>query len=180
MYLRLFTNIFFIIFLSIFQIAFISALPAWFNNINFLILILIFILSFKGFLYGFWWAFGTGLILEIYSFFPFGIHIFSLMCAIMVANFLLINFLTNRSLYSYLAISLSAIFVYEFLFYFLNLFISYFNSTNFFFNFNKNFILDKFSVLLINAFIMVILFYFVNFISKNFQPVFLIRNSVKK
>lgn len=168
------------LFLSIFQVAFISALPGWFNNINFLILVLVFILSLKGFAYSFWWAFGAGFILEIYSFLPFGVYVFSLCSAIMFANFLLINFFTNRSLYSYLAISSVAIFIYEFFLYFSNLLIRYFASSNFIFNINKNFFWDKISVLMINVLVMTILFYVINFINKNFKPVFLIKSSIKR
>jgi len=180
MYWRILTNIIFIIFLSIIQISFVSALPGWLNNINLIIIFLVFVLSLKGFVYGIWWAIGTGMVLEVYSFLPVGVYLFSLVFAILIANFLLVNFFTNRSLYSYLALSFSAIFSYEFILYILNYFLSYFLNYDFVLNLNKNFFADKLSLLIVNGLMTVIVFNIFNFISKNFQPVFLIKGSAKK
>ena len=180
MYLRVIANIFLVFLLATLQVSFVSALPAWFSNINLIIILLVFILSIKGFSYAFWWLIGAGVILEIYSFLPFGVYLFSLMFTVLLVNFLLVNFFTNRSLYSYLALSISAIFVYEFILYLLNYFLYYFSDNDFVLNINKSFFLEKFSVLVVNGFTVIVLFYIYNFISKNFQPVFLVRGKIKK
>lgn len=180
MYLRIIANIFLVFLLAIFQVSFISALPAWFSNINLIIILLVFVLSIKGFSHAFWWLIGAGMILEIYSFLPFGVFLFSLMFTVLLVNFLLVNFFTNRSLYSYLALSISAIFVYEFILYLLNYFLYYFSDNDFILNINKSFFLEKFGVLVVNGLAVMVLFYIYNFISKNFQPVFLVRGKIKK
>lgn len=180
MYWRFLFNFFLIIVLGVFQMAFVNSLPSWFKDINLIVIILIFILSLRGFMVGFWWAAGTALILEIFSFQPFGIYLFSLFLSFLAANYFLINYFTNRSLYSYVVLTSVSLFIYQFLLYSLNYGLHYFSQEDFVLNLDKNFFVDKLEMLLINVLVVVMFFYIYNFISKNFQPVFLVRGQVKK
>jgi len=180
MYWRLLFNLFLIFILGIVQVAFVSALPFWLKNINLLIIFLVFILSLRGFMFGFWWTAGMAFILEIFSFLPFGVYFFSLISAFFLANFLLTNYFTNRSLYSYLALTLASLFTYQVLLYSLNYGLHYFLQEDFILNLDKSFLADKLEMFLVNILVVVLFFYIYNFISKNFQPVFLVRGQIKK
>lgn len=47
-----------------------------------------------------WFALFAGLVLDLFSPFPFGLHLISLLVAILVSETLFLNFFTNRSIYA--------------------------------------------------------------------------------
>lgn len=167
-------NIIFIIFLVIFQIAFINNLPARLNNLNLILVVLIFILSLINLNYAFVWVIGLGWLLSIFLFAPFGIHLISLFLTIIFCNLLLISFFTNRSLYSFLVLVGLATIIYEFFLNSLNYLVDLFSKENLLI-INHSFWLDKISQLFLNLVATIIIFYFINFISKKFRPTFLLK-----
>ncbi len=158
-----------------FQLSFISGLPAGLNNFNLVLVVLVFILILTNLNLASWWAVGTGAFLGILSFSAFGVDLFCLYVTVVAVNFLLVNFFTNRSLYSILALSGFAVFVYEV---FLNLIIFL---EKLIFNSDINIVLNaafwnsKLSQLALNLFASLIIFYLINFVSKKLKPAFLIK-----
>ncbi|MBU0647408.1 hypothetical protein KJ809_03245, partial [Patescibacteria group bacterium] len=127
MFKKIIYNIVLIISLVIFQISFINSLPAGLDNLNLILVVLIFILSLVNLDYALAWTIGLGWLLSIFLFVPFGMHLISLFLTIVFSNLLLANFFTNRSLYSFLALTGLATIIYEF----------FLNSFNYLFNLAK-------------------------------------------
>jgi len=175
MYSKIIINIFLIISLYIVQVSFISGLPTFFRHLNLVIVVLIFILGLTNFKLALWWSMGIGILFDIYSFAPFGIYLISLLATVLLANFLLSNFFTNRSLYSFLALTFFAYLGYEFFIYFFNYFTHFFTHQDFVLNLGKNLWLNELSQLIVNLFVVLIVFYLLGFVSSRLKPVFLIR-----
>ncbi|MDP2736645.1 MAG: hypothetical protein Q8O59_02540, partial [bacterium] len=155
------------------QIALISGLPGIASNLNLALVVLIFILGFSSFNFAVPWTIGLGFLLEIFSFLPFGTYLFSLSLTIIVANFLLNYSFTNRSLYSFLALTGIATIIYELI---INFFILIFvemnlaaliTAGNFWFS-----ILEQIGMNLLLTFI---IYYIVYFLGRSLRPVFLIK-----
>ncbi|MFH0956017.1 MAG: hypothetical protein V1801_02280 [Candidatus Falkowbacteria bacterium] len=172
MTVKIITNIILIISLGVAQISLISGLPGMASNINLVLVALIFILGFSNFYFAAWWTVGIGFLLEIFSFLPFGIYLFSLSLTIIIANWLLNYFFTNRSLYSFLALTGFATVIYELIISFFVLIFIKINSfasladSNFWFS-----MLEQIGLNLLFAFI---IYYIIYFLGKNLKPVFLI------
>ncbi|MCK4554231.1 hypothetical protein KAU19_04685, partial [Candidatus Parcubacteria bacterium] len=73
MYSKIIINIILILSLVIIQLSFISGLPAGLNNLNLILVILIFILALINLDLAVWWTVGAGLLLDMFSFTPFGV-----------------------------------------------------------------------------------------------------------
>lgn len=174
MYKTIIVNLFFILILFLLQASFLSGLPVL-NNLNLILIILIFILSLKGVEFAFGWLLAIGFLLDIFSFLPFGMHLFSLFLTISLINFLVINFFTNRSLFSYLALVTCATILYEIfsrgMIYLFNLF--YYKEAALVFN--LNFFKAELYQLFSNLIFTIIIFYIVNFLYIKLKPVFLFK-----
>lgn len=172
MIIKIITNIILIIGLGVAQIAFISGLPGLAGNLNLALVVLIFILGFSSFNFTASWAVGLGFLLEIFSFLPFGAYLISLSLTIIIANWLLNYFFTNRSLYSFLALIALATVIYELI---INVFILIFVETNsaasimagdFWFS-----LIEQIGLNLLFTFI---IYYIIYFLGKNLNPAFLV------
>lgn len=95
--------------LALLQFSFISALPWPLNNFNLSLTVIIFsFLLFDG--DDVWLiAIFLGFFLDVWLFHPFGIAILSLFISALVLYFVLENLLTNRSLYSFLLLTMIAV-----------------------------------------------------------------------
>ncbi len=172
MYLKILINFILIVFLVSLQGAFIPALPSYFSNINILLVFLVFTLIVNGIDRALFYAFFAGIIMDIFSFMPFGTYSFSFIFSILAANFLQINFFTNRSLYSFLALTASAT-ILSFLFSVIfNLLVSLFFTENYL-SLNNELYLSAVYQLFINTILMVFVYYLTSYLSKSFRPVFL-------
>ncbi|MDD2353985.1 MAG: hypothetical protein PHH52_01515 [Patescibacteria group bacterium] len=103
------------ILLAVFQFSFISALPAWGQNLYPGVIVIVFIIFFIDLLPALYFILAFGFFLDILSFQFFGVYTLTLTAAALVVYFILKNFLTNRSLYSFLAVMFIFIFIYNFL-----------------------------------------------------------------
>lgn len=112
-YLKIFAYLVSIIVIALVQISFISALPGWLDGFNVILLLLLFMIGLQNFEIALWWAFGLGLVLDFFSFSFFGAYTLSLLIVVVLIQFLLKNFITNRSLYSFLTACFFALFFYE-------------------------------------------------------------------
>ncbi len=159
--------------------SFISSLPSLFSNLNFILVIIIFILVLINFKVAFYWSIGLGFFLDIYSFFPFGFYLFCLLVTLLFTNFLLNNFFTNRSMYSFLALTFFSTIFYVFSFNSMKFFLQVFAHQANFFVFTKEFWIKSAFQILLNLVLVIILFYLVNFASHKLKPVFLVKNKNK-
>jgi len=170
---KIIANALFIITLAAAQISFISGLPEPFGNLNLILVILIFILGFASFNSAVWWSFGVGLMLEVFLFLPFGVYLITLVLTIVIANFLLDYFFTNRSLYSFLALVALATLVYELIIN--SLALIYPGADQSVFSAGAGFwilILEQIGLNLIFTFF---IYYLIHFFGVNLRPVFLIK-----
>ncbi len=113
--LRVIIFIFFASLAAIGQFSLISAWPSWFGQINLVLIFLIFTLFFFGFRVALWAAFVLGFWLDLISFQFFGFFIIVLLTTAGLAQLMLKNWLTNRSLYSFFVLILAATILYNFL-----------------------------------------------------------------
>lgn len=173
---KILINLLLIVLLALVQISFISSLPKVASGLNLILIILIFLLIITNFKLALIWAVSLGYLLDLFSFYPFGIYLVSLSLTIVIAHFLLANFFTNRSLYSFLALVASATISYEILIngiiYIINL-ISNHQLTNLGYHLWQIKCWELGSNLLVTIF----LFYLISFISHRLRPVFLAKQT---
>ncbi len=172
---KILLNSILILILALVQTGFISGLPSWFGNFNLSLIILLFILVMGGLNLSLWWVIGTGTLLDIFSFEPFGTHLFSLVLTIVIVNFLLVHFFTNRSLYSFLALTFFGSLFYEFFSNSIGYFLSLILNKVSFLVLDERFWTGELKQLILNLFGTLILFYAFNFLSVKLKPVFLIK-----
>ncbi|MFH1582843.1 MAG: hypothetical protein ABIB72_00795 [Candidatus Falkowbacteria bacterium] len=170
---KIITNIILIISLGVVQIALVSGLPGMASNLNLALVVLIFILGFSNFDFAILWTIGLGFLLEIFSFLPFGTYLFSLSLTIIIANFLLTYSFTNRSLYSFLALTGLATIIYELI---INFFVLIFIEINSFASIAvSNFWFSIIEQIGLNLLFTFIIYYIIYFLGKSLKPVFLIK-----
>lgn len=170
MTVKIITNIILIISLAAAQISLISGLPGPAGNLNLALVVLIFILGFADFILAASWAVGLGFLLEVFSFLPFGAHLFSLGLTLVIVNFLLNYFFTNRSLYSFLALTGLATVMHEITVNFFALIFVEADSAA-----SGNFWLSVLEQAGLNLLAALVIYYVIHFLSRNFKPVFLVR-----
>ena len=174
MAVKIIANIIFIVCLTAIQISFISGLPGAFGDFNLILVVLVFILGFASFNLALWWAVGAGLMLEAVYFFPFGSQLISLGLTVVIANFLLNYFFTNRSLYSFLALVALATVAHKLV---INFIVLLFNQTSPpLFIFSSDFWVLLFEQMILNLLVTVFIYYLIHFFSRNLKPVFLIKS----
>lgn len=174
-YFQYIVNFFLIIFLGIFQLSVISSLPFPFYRINLLLVFIIFILSMNGIEAALTSSILLGLILDFYSFPSTGANIFSFIISLAAINFLFKNFFTNRSLYSFFALSTIIYLLYEFNIIVLNYFFLFFGQKGLSLIFDQNFFIQRIYGLFLNWLVVSIIFYIYNFVSQRFKPFLLNR-----
>jgi rod shape-determining protein MreD len=167
--------LFSILLVFIIQWSFINALPFYLDNLNFILIVLIFILGIAGIKNALIWAMGVGLLLDIYSFLPFGTYLVIFFIIIIFTNLLLNNLFTNRSLYSFVALTSFAIIIYEVILFAAYFFYSLMNENVIFPNYGFDFWLNELIKLSLNLCIVFIIYYFLTFFTKRLRPVFLTR-----
>ncbi|MCF7819931.1 MAG: hypothetical protein K9M44_00465 [Candidatus Pacebacteria bacterium] len=162
-------------FLVIFQISFISSLNFPFYNLPLLLSALSFLIIFKKDNQAIWLVFLVGFIFDIFFFYPFALFTLSLVVCFGILKFLQVNFLTNRSFYSVLALSLFFILVFNLVF---NLFYFILNLTSAeinFFLFQATFWQDLAYQLFFAFILEVIFFYAISLKSRGLRSDFLER-----
>ena len=173
MIIKIITNTILIISLTVAQISLISGLPDLVGDLNLVLVVLIFILGFSNFDFAVWWTIGVGFLLEVFSFLPFGAYLVSLSLTLMVANFLLNYFFTNRSLYSFLALTGLATVIYELI---INFYVLIFIEINLVAGSAAgNFWFFRLEQIGLNLSLALIIYYIIYFLGRNFKPVFLIK-----
>jgi cell shape-determining protein MreD len=174
MYTKILINLFFIVLVSIIQLAFINNLPGYFGSLNLIIVVLVFILALGGTRMALVWSTATGVFLDLYSFMPFGFYFIALTGAVIITGFLLNNFFTNRSVYSFVALTVFAVVFFQMFILVFEFIIGRVTGFDLIAPLDDIVRLTG-SVAAANIIATIILFYIMNLISKNFRPVFLVR-----
>lgn len=158
---------------AIIQATFISSLPPIYFAINLVIISLLFSLIFfklettliLAILMGFW--------LDILSFNLFGLNILVFLVTIFIIDFMLSNWLTNRSLYSFLVLSVISVFIYNILLYLILAVWQSGQSDFSFFLFQSRFWTQLIWQMIWSASFMLLFFNLANSLSKRLKPFFL-------
>jgi len=173
LYSKFFLTLLILIITSILQLSFIPNLPGFFGGVNLILVALVFILMLEDFNYGIIWAVGAGIIFEFYSFLPAGIYLTGFFLTLILVNFFLTHFFTNRSLYSIVALATLAILIYKITTIIYIAIDNRFAEKKYSITFDKFFFGQELKGLAINIFLAVVIFYLVNFFSRRFRPVFI-------
>jgi cell shape-determining protein MreD len=164
MYSKIIINLILVLLISSLRISSLPNLFGVLQNLNIVLVYLIFVLILDGLPVALWLAVSIGLVLDIFSFNFFGLNIIALALSLIFTNLLLIHFFTNRALLSFTVLIISLTVLYEF-------FLSFFG--------NRGggasgyyFLKNQAEEIFLNLLLVFILFYIFNFLSRKFQPVF--------
>jgi len=175
MYGKIIFTILFTVFLVATQLSFISGLPAGFSNVNLILVSLIFISVIGGSKFSVWWAIGAGLFMDILSFLSFGTYLLSLVAIALLIDFSLKKWFTNRSLYTFLALTILATVSYSILIKLSSYLMHFLSGSGFILILNEKFWTNELSQLVLNLLSVAVIFYFFNLLSIKLKPVFLIK-----
>lgn len=175
MYVKIFLNLVFIIIFSVIEFSFIVGLPFGLDNFNLILLVLVFILMAGWLDYALWWAAGAGLLMDTFSFAPFGSYMISFSLVVFAIHFIVGNFLTNRSIYSFVATAFLGTLIYEIIFYLAGYVLSVAGGNDFIFILNNIFWKNELWKIIFNIAGASVVFYIYNSLSNRFKPVFLIK-----
>lgn len=173
MYKKILLNLFLIIIIAIFQLSFISGLPWQLNQLNLFLVILIFILSLSNFTTALWLMVGIGILFDIFSFTFFGGYLICLFLTALFANFLLINFFTNRSLYSFCALIFLSSLFYKLVLNLIIIIFNFFHHQQEFFMFVQQFWSGLIAQLILNLSCGILLFYIIYYSTNRLKLAFL-------
>lgn len=155
------------------QLGFLSGLPGWLSYTNLALVILVFLLGLYNLNMALAWAAAAGLLIDFFGFDLFGAHTVAFITAAIITDLLLVNFFTNRSLYSFLALATLAFLCYEII---LLLFIngnSLITGGTIALIPQTSFFMVKAGSLIMNLAAVSIIFFMLAFASKKFKPGFL-------
>lgn len=158
---------------AIFQTSFILALPSFYSAINLPLILVLFsflltkrkAILFLSLILGFW--------LDILSFNFFGLHIIVLVATVFVLDLIIENWLTNRSLYSFLMLSVLGAIFYSLILNLTALLVQGSATGMNIFIFSYYFWKQLFWQIIWNVVFMILFFNLANSLSKNLKPFFL-------
>ena len=101
------------LFLASFQLSFLDSLSGSFSQINLVFLFLIFTLFLTNLKTTLYFLLAVGFFLDLFSFHFFGFYLLSLGASLILADFILNTLLTDKSLYSFWAITISSTIAYN-------------------------------------------------------------------
>jgi len=153
------------------QVSLIFAWPSFFNQINLVLIVLIFTLFFFDFYSALQAIIVSGFWLDLYSFNFFGFYLIIFFLTILLADWILRSWLTNRSLYSFLLLIILSTLSYNLI---INTF-WYFYSGNLvgFFLWQVDFWRAVLWQIAWGALAALLMFNLVGFVARRFQPFFL-------
>lgn len=154
----------------VFQLSVANDFGGFFSGINFVLIYLVYVFIFYDLKTSLIIGLFSGFLLDLFSFHFFGIYSISIVVSIMASNFLLLNLLTNRSIYSFLTLGLSFSVVYYFFSSFL-VYIHYWSLDGFYW-INSVFVLNFFKELLFVLLGIVFSFYFLGIKGRESQKSF--------
>ncbi|MEK7097948.1 MAG: hypothetical protein AAB906_03815 [Patescibacteria group bacterium] len=175
MYGKIILNIFFSIFLVAMQLSFVSGLPSVFSNVNLVLVSLIFILAVGDLKFSIWWVAGTGLLMDVFSFLPFGTYLLSLAAIALLIDLFLKRLFTNRSLYTFLALTAIATVSCSLFVKSASYLMHFFSRDGYLLILSRKFFMNELDQLVLNLILVAVIFYFFNILSIKLKPVFLMK-----
>jgi len=153
------------------QITLLGGFGDYLASLNLLLVLLVALLFFIDFKWIVYFTILAGAILDIYSSLPFGIFMVSFFIAMAVSDFLLLNFLTNKSFYSLVSVGLSAVIVFNMVFLISTVLVYLFGFSDFFID--RNYWLGLVYQVVNMVLFLSIWFFIVNLFSRQFKPNFI-------
>lgn len=171
MWLKIFLNALAMVIVFSIQKSLIPYLPLGLGYLNLVIIVLISILSVFGARFAFVWFFFLAWLLDIFQFNLSGINFIAMFSVFWLCYFLLHNFITDRSLYSFLILTAVGTLLYD-----LILAISLLTNNSFqeiFRVYGKDLWLTEAKRLAANLILMIFIYNFFHRLTKRIEPVFL-------
>lgn len=175
MHKKYFFHILIIIIIFAVENSFLSGLPLYLNRLNLMLIALVFVLGLVNLTAAVLWSIGFGILLDIYSFSFFGINVVSLILTVLLVNFFLVKFFTDRSLYTFLALTGLATVICELLSSALGHIGGILSGKEIIATWNGDFFKAEFFQISFNLAAAFLIFYSVHYISKRLRPVFLLK-----
>lgn len=168
-------NLLFILLVLVLQLAVIPNLPSIFNQINAIVITIVFVSILFNFNYGIVYTLIFGFLMDIYTIYPFAVMMLAYFVMFYFIYQVFSHFLTNKSFYSLLVLTGLAIFIFNF--------IGFVYQTIFIFQTNKelldipvlfwNFVNDLIPQFLVNIIIATFFFFVFHVVTRRFKAVFI-------
>lgn len=170
---KIFGKVVFVVFFSLVQTSFVTALPWPWDFFNLVLSVAIFITVILSYRQGLWFAVFSGLIIDLFSFLNFGTMVCVMLLTVISVNGLFNNFFTNRSFYSLIILGFLGSVIYFILLFVFNLAFFISGAAN---NLDKFFtaanLYGSLWQAVFNVFLLAVLFIVFNFVSKKLKSVF--------
>jgi len=160
--------------LVVVQISFLNQLSSDIVSLNLILLFLVFIVFRLEIIPLLWWSLVVGFILDLFSAFPFGTTMIVTIITSLSLHFLFQNFLTNRSLYSFVLLTIIGTLIYNILFFLGSLIFHSLNLQNYYLLSGSQFWAGLFWQIILNSIIAFPFFLVIRFLSNRFQRRFLV------
>lgn len=171
-YGKIASNLISILGLAAVQISFLSVLPPPLSSFNLALVVLLFIFTLSDSSQSLFWLLSIGILFDLFSFAPFGINLLTFVLTFALLHFSLRGLITDRSLYSFLALAAIATVSLAASSEIIRLFFYKFIGLDYVFNF-RFFYGALAKALALNLAATVVGHIILNFISHRFKPVFL-------
>jgi cell shape-determining protein MreD len=126
------------------------------------------------------WALAAGILLDMHSFYFYGLNTISLFTALIIANLALTKFFTNRSVYSYILLTIISLALFDFIKMGLVFLLNFFTKNIFYQEvFSLNYLASLGYKLLFGTVIIFGSFYFMNYYSRKMKSFFLMPKNEK-
>jgi hypothetical protein len=176
MYKKIFSFLIFLslaAFLALVQFSLISFLPWPWSNLDIILIAIIFSCLMVSRDRVWFLALAAGFFIDVFSFHPFGLSLLSLFLSAVIMYFVLENVLTNRSLYSFLLLSIIGITAEAFIFNILLVIFDWSGSSGRLFLFSATFWESLAWSLALGVFLVALFFNLLALASRRLQPFFL-------
>ncbi len=169
-YIKRIIQVFLLYLLIIIQITFISSLnfPLYLINLPLLLLSTVVIID-RTNIY-IYLALIIGFIFDVYTFSAFSVYMFSFVITAIISRFLQISYFTNRSVYSFIAITIFITLIFNFSYHIFNYIFNIYNLTEGFFLSQSYFWQALGYKIIFHSVIITILFYIINFSTRRMKP----------
>lgn len=171
MYFKIIVNTFLLSVIAAIQLSFVDGLSGYLSELNIVFVTLAFVIGITNFKVWFWWAFGFGFIFDIYSFLPFGLFLILFPLIGVLLNYVLKNYLTDRSLYSFVVLLLILLSFFEVSKTFFTYLLYFFEYKTTFYAFAWS---DLLISILVNYLLVVVVYNVMNITTNILKPVFLV------
>ncbi|MFZ4648157.1 MAG: hypothetical protein ACOYMB_00805 [Patescibacteria group bacterium] len=156
------------------QFSFVSNFSPFFRGINLPLISILLSLIFFGSRGALVASLSFGFFLDSWHFSAFGIYLLTFLSVVLVAQLILNNWLTDRSLFSFLALTMISSLVYQIIWSFLNLLFSFGSDGNsIFFLFSLGFIIQTLYLVFWSVLVCGFSFIILSLVDNRLKPVFL-------